>query len=239
MSMAPRRTVRTAMLVPTNWAGRVLRKYSAWEIIIDHILLALGLVLGVAGAIALVAATAHHDWRRAAAFAVYGVGLVLMLGCSLSYHFVPPSNAKEWLRRFDHAAIFLMIAGTYTPFAAAHLEGVWSASLTIIVWLVAVAGAALKMSMPRQLERLSILAYLLLGLTVAVALVPFLGSLSAVSLALFGVGAVLYVVGVAFHMWDALPFQNVLWHALVIAAAACHYAAIYLSVGPPSLAATS
>ncbi len=138
------------------------------------------------------------------------------------------SNAsrREFLRKLDHAAIFLMIAGTYTPFTTCRLNGVWAIGMTAAVWMGAVTGAVMKLICPRSVERVSIVAYLALGWIILVGMRPMLSSVDVRTAVLIGVGGVIYSIGTGFHLWRALPFHNEIWHSFVLVAASCHYAAI-------------
>ncbi len=166
------------------------------------------------------------DGLHRVAISIYGAGLITMLGCSALYNLSAPGERKALYRRLDHAAIFLMIAGTYTPFLLLAVGGTWGVGLLVFVWLVAIAGAAVKLVFPGRFERASICAYLLLGWSVLAALDPVLAAVSPSAVTLLAIGGALYSIGVIFHVWERLPFQNAIWHAFVLAAAACHYAAV-------------
>lgn len=158
--------------------------------------------------------------------AIYCTGLLAMLGTSASYNMMPPGSAKEILRRIDHSAIFVMIAGTYTPFAANRLDPETGTIVLLIVWLGAAAGVLVKLCYPRRLEIASVVLYLAMGWTI----VPFIGSLSqniaAFDIGLLVAGGVVYSAGVVFHLLRRLRFHNVIWHATVVTAAGLHFAAI-------------
>jgi hemolysin III len=136
------------------------------------------------------------------ALLIYGLALVSMFFCSAGYHLITWPRLKEVFRRLDHAAIFLMIAGTYTPFVLIKMNNAWGLSLLAVVWAIAVMGVAIKLFVPRFLE----------GLTVALYLI-------------------LYTIGVVFHLWERLPYQNAIWHGFVLSAASCHFAAVIFVVG--------
>jgi hemolysin III len=123
-----------------------------------------------------------------------------------------------------------MIAGTYTPFTVLALDGGWSVVLTTLIWSVAVAGIVLKLWQPRRFHQLSVAPYLLLGWVGFSAFFPLLQALGPTTFTLIAVGGVLYTVGVLFHVWERLPFQNAIWHGFVLAAAAVHYAAVVSAV---------
>jgi hemolysin III len=192
-------------------------------------------LIGVSGAIGglvtlIVLAALGLDLISVVAVMVYGVGLVLTFALSAAYNLVQHTGAKGWLRRFDHAAIFVMIAGTYTPFALVKLppeSGYW---LLGLVWSVAFVGVLLKLFLPGRFERSSVLLYLLQGWAIVWLLDTLVGSLATAPLVLLAVGGGLYTLGVVFHLWEKLPFQNAIWHFFVLSAASCHFAAILVSV---------
>ena len=194
---------------------------------------ALGLTLGSVGCAALAAMApprAAGDPHRVAALVAYAAGLLAMLGCSALYNLTPEGARKRLFRRLDHAAIFLMIAGSYTPFALVEIAGTWGAGLLAFVWGVAGVGIAVELLGLGRHDGRSVAAYLLLGWSVLAALGPLSAAVSPTGLALLVAGGVLYSVGVAFHLWTRLPYHNVVWHGFVLAAAACHYAAVLREV---------
>ena len=157
---------------------------------------------------------------------VYSLCLLTMLGCSAAYSLASNAPRKGFLRRLDHSAIFLMIAGTYTPFTTCRLHGVWAIGMTAAVWTGAITGAVMEMTCARGIKQVSIVAYLALGWLILVGVRPMLASVDAMTAVLIGVGGVLYSLGIGFHLWRALPFHNAIWHSFVLVAASCHYAAI-------------
>jgi hemolysin III len=165
--------------------------------------------------------------RPSLALLAYTLGLLAMTGCSALYHLAAPGRAKAWLRRLDHAAIFAMIAGTYTPVALLGIGGAWGVVLLAVVWAGAAGGAALKLFAPARFERISVLAYLLLGWAGVAALQPLLAALPTRDLLLILAGGMLYSLGVVVHLSTRLPYHNAIWHGLVLAAAGCHYAVVF------------
>jgi hemolysin III len=153
-----------------------------------------------------------------------------MLICSALYNMAGEGQKKALSRRLDHAAIFLMIAGTYTPFSLIAIGGSTGAALMVFVWSVAAIGIVLKLLTPTRFEALSIGTYLLLGWTIVFALDPLLESMSRAGIILLVAGGILYSFGVVFHKWTSLPFQNAIWHAFVLAAACCHFAVVLTDV---------
>src|SRR5262249_21214585 len=154
-----------------------------------------------------------------------GLALVATFGFSAGYNLViRPPKLKEWLRRFDHAAIFLMIASTYTPFVLIKMNTPWGLGLLAVVWTMAAIGIALQLLAPRVLEGLSTALYLVQGWAVLAAWEPLMSALPGRVLTLLVVGGVLYTIGVVFHLWERLPYSNAIWHAFVLSAASCHFA---------------
>lgn len=205
--------------------------YSRGEVLADAAAHITGLAFGFVATIALLITASHHDEGLLIIGAgLYGLGLLAMLTCSAGYNLWPPSPTKELWRRFDHAAIFIMIAGTYTPLLLNRMGGDWGFGLLAFVWAAALAGAALKLAFPRRWESVTIVLYLGLGWSIVAAFNPLLQAVSMNSLYLIAVGGVIYTIGVLFHLWDRLPYQNAIWHWLVLVAATCHYFAIFNEV---------
>jgi hemolysin III len=202
-------------------------QYRGGELAADRIIHTIGNFAGVVGSAILVGIAAGAvEPPIFLASLVYSICLLTMLGCSAAYNLASNASRRRFLRQLDHAAIFLMIAGTYTPFTTCRLHGVWAIGLTAAVWTGAITGAAMKLICPRGLERGSIVAYLALGWMVLVGFRPMLASVDALTALLIGVGGVLYSIGVGFHLWRALPFHNAIWHSFVLVAASNQYAAI-------------
>ncbi len=163
------------------------------EIAADAVVHILGVLLGIVGAGFLLPRIAQATTANAAiALVLYIIGLLAMLGCSATYNLWPPTPRRELLRRFDHAAIFLMIAGTYSPFTLGHIAGSWSIYLAVAVWAIALLGGWLKLAFPRRFERLAIAAYLALGWLGVLAIGPMVRTMPGAVLILIGVGGVLY-----------------------------------------------
>src|SRR5438445_330139 len=142
------------------------------------------------------------------------------------YHFHHATERGELLRRLDHAAIFVMIAGTYTPFTVGILNGAAAVWSTGSMWAAALAGAAVKLAYPRRFEWITIVFYLGLGWAAVVFMRPLLAALDRPTLILIVMGGIVYSIGAGIHSWRRLPFHDAIWHALVLIAAGCHYAAI-------------
>lgn len=199
----------------------------------DAIVHALGVGLGAIGAtVLLVAAARTGVTGQFVPVLVYVVGLIAMLGFSAAYNLREARSAsrddrwRDWLRRFDHAAIFVMIAGTYTPLVLLRLPEPWASGLTIAIWTAAALGIAAKLLRPRGIEMVSVVLYLLMGWIGLVAIDPLLASVERGALILVLVGGLVYSGGVVFHLSSRMRYQRALWHASVLIAASIHYAAI-------------
>jgi hemolysin III len=210
--------------------GQISWNYDRIEILADSVVHAAGLVLGLAGAVILIIVVARTRSIEIAPAVIYIIGLMTMLGISAAYNLWPISPTKWLLRRFDHSAIFLLIAGTYTPFLALMKSGIAVAGLAIGVWSSAIVGMFLKLALPGRFDRLSIALYLVLGwsgLAVYDHVVPVVPTSS---LWLLLAGGILFSLGTVFHVWEQLRFQNAIWHAFVLLAATCHYSAVLACV---------
>jgi hemolysin III len=201
--------------------------YGAWhgpERTADVSLLAFGFVLGVCGAIVMMIATlsAHRDPRVVTGVSVYAIGLLAMLGCSLLYRSATDPLRRQFLRRFDHAAIFAIIAGSATPFAMMN-TGLTGDIAAAALWTVAALGIAFKLWFPIGTIRRSAGLYLLLGWAALAAVGPGISGKTAM---LIAAGGIFYSVGVVFLLSWRQPYRLAIWHGFVLAGAACHYAAI-------------
>jgi hemolysin III len=195
------------------------------ERLADGVVQGVNVVLAAAGCAVLgVLAATHTDPRRLAALTVYGAGLLAMVGSSALYAWARGGRPHELYRHLDHAAIFLMIAGTYTPFTVISFDEVHGRRLLAVVWAVALVGVLLKLIMPRRVEPLSVPLYLIMGWAVLFNPGPLL-SLPAPVFTLLVAGGVFYTVGITFHL-ARVRFQEAIWHCFVLIAAACHYAAV-------------
>jgi len=203
------------------------RDYDRAEIAVDGVVHAVGLVLGVTGAAVLIAFAARMPGTGDLPVSiVYVSALLAMLGFSAAYNLWPVSRIKWLLRRFDHAAIYLLIAATYTPFIAQTKLELSAVGLLLGVWFLTVVGIVLKLALPGRFDRLSIVLYLLLGWSGIIAYEPLATTLPPSALWLIAAGGIVYSTGIVFHLWDGLRFQNAIWHGFVLIAAVCHYTAV-------------
>lgn len=201
--------------------------YSREELAADAAVHVAGLALATAGAIAIIAAAfAIADVADAAATTVYALSLVAALAASAVYSMWPVGPMKWTLRKYDHAAIYVLIAGTYTPFAVSMGDGgLW---LLAGVWIVALVGAVLQLARPGQYRRFSIALYLGLAWSGVLIVERLLQSFPSQVFWLLIAGGVVYSAGVPFHVWQKLRFHKPIWHGFVLVAAAIHYGAVML-----------
>lgn len=157
---------------------------------------------------------------------IYGVGMVAMFSFSAAYHLIRVPRWKDALRRLDQAAIFLKIAGTYTPFALIKLGGVSGFALLSSVWTIALLGAAAKLMLSTRWDGLAVVLYLILGWAGLFVWQSLVASISLTTLLLLGIGGVIYSIGVIFHLWQSLPHQNSIWHLFVLVGTGFHFGAV-------------
>jgi hemolysin III len=210
-----------------NPAFRGRFQYSRAELVADGIVHTVGIVLAIAaGSVLLSLAIFHAGPGEYVAAIFYVVSLLTVLSVSLAYNLWPMTPAKWILRRCDHAAIYLLIASTYTPFLT-QLDDVSTSVWTIgIVWVAAIAGMAIKLLLPGRFDRLAIVFYLAIGWSGVVIARPLLDTLPPVTLGLILAGGIVYSSGVVVFAWKGLRFQNALWHGFVVVAAGLHCAAV-------------
>jgi hemolysin III len=196
----------------------------------DLIVHLVGLVFALfGGGLLLGLSVGFGELSQIAALSIYAMGLLLMLAFSTAYNFAS-ERRRPLLRRLDHAGIFLMIAGTYTPFTTHNLTGAWAWGMTSLVWTVAGLGAFAKLLLPGLGARVWVVVYLMLGWVVLGALKPLMDGLPWDALVLLAVGGALYTSGVIFYVRKRLKFARAIWHGHVVAAAGVHWAAVLLGV---------
>jgi hemolysin III len=157
---------------------------------------------------------------------VYCLGLLTMISFSAAYNLVPHGPSRQILRRLDHAAIFIMIAATYTPFAVNRLGAPYGSIILAAIWLSASVGVAMKVLFPRRFEVLSIALYLAMGWLIVTVIQPLHASMGAVDFWLLVAGGLVYSAGVAFYVTDRIPYHKAIWHGFVLVAAVLHFSAI-------------
>ena len=208
-------------------------KYSLGEEVAHTIIHGIGIPLSIAALTILVTFSALNGnaWHVSST-SIYGITLILLYTASTLYHGIPHLRAKPVLQKLDHAAIFLLIAGTYTPFTLVPLRGAWGWSLFALVWSIALFGVLLEFFGKGRYKRLSMGLYLGLGWMVVVAIHPMLKSVDTGGMLLLLGGGVAYSLGAVFYVWRSLPYNHAIWHLFVLTGSALHFFAVLFFVVP-------
>jgi hemolysin III len=210
-------------------------RYSFGEEIANSITHGVGWLLSVGALVILVVFAALTGGAlRVASCAVFGTTLVLLYAASTLYHAVPSPRAKRVFRVLDHSAIFLLIAGTYTPLALIALGGGWGWALFGCVWFLAVVGVLLNTLAHGRWRWLSITLYLAMGWLVVVAVKPLVAALTTPALVMVVAGGLAYTFGLAFYGWRRLPYSHAVWHLFVLTGSVFHFFAVLIAVGHPA-----
>jgi hemolysin III len=210
-----------------------VRSYSVAEEIAHAATHGFGLVLALVALVLLVVfATAHGDTWHIVSVSVYGATLVVLYTASTLYHSIRHPPAKKVLQVIDHSAIYLLIAGTYTPFTLTTLRGGWGWTLFAIVWFFALVGVLLEAFARRRLKVVSLALYLGLGWLAVVAVKPLFERVALGGLVLILLGGLAYTAGVGFYLWRRLPYHHAVWHVFVLVGSLCHFLAVLLYVIP-------
>lgn len=197
----------------------------------DLVVHVVGLTLAIVGGVALaILAGFYAGVGAVVATAIYAMCMVAMLSASTIYNQIRPCAARPVLRRLDEAAIFLMIAGSYTPFTTQRFEGLWSIGFTLAVWLIAFGGVAAKMFAPRISDAFWSGVYVLFGWLAVFALKPMMETVHPIALALLVAGGLIYTAGVFVFISPKVKFRRAIWHGFVVAGAGVHWAAVLVGV---------
>jgi hemolysin III len=209
------------------------RPYTPGEELANSLTHGLGALLAVGGLAWLVTlAAVRGDAWHVVACSIYGAAMVVLYTASTLYHAIPAPRAKRVLQIVDHTAIYLLIAGTYTPFTLVSLRGPWGWSLFGAVWGLAVAGIILEIAVPRRWPALSLSLYVAMGWVVVIAIKPLVTALPTGALVLLLLGGLAYSGGIGFYAWKRLPYGHAVWHLFVLAGTALHFVAVLLYVVP-------
>jgi hemolysin III len=155
--------------------------------------------------------------------AIFGATLIIAYSSSTLYHAITNEKAKQIFRQFDHASIYLLIAGTYTPIVLVSLGGVWGWSIFSVIWATAIFGIILKFVYPKRFKKLSVILYLIMGWFVVIAIKELMQNMDSGGLWLMLIGGLFYSVGVIFYVWKSLPYNHAIWHLFVLAGSISHY----------------
>jgi len=208
------------------------RGYSLAEEIANSISHGVGCLFGVIGLILLL--TQAIESRAGAlaitSYSLYGGSMILLFLASTLYHAIPHQRAKYWLKKLDHSAIYLLIAGTYTPFLLVGLKSPLAHGLMVVIWSLALAGIVFKLAFAHRFEALSLVTYLLMGWLSLIVIYQMVTKLPAGSVWLLAAGGVIYSLGVIFYVAKRIPYNHAIWHGFVLGGSLCHFFAIYLYV---------
>ena len=194
----------------------------------------IGLLASVAGLTTLVVlAATHGSALHVVTCAIFGTALILVYTCSTLYHVVPDSRSKEILQYLDHCSIYLLIAGTYTPYCLVLLQGGWGWSLCGLAWALAATGIWIKSSPTlRENERLSVASYLAAGWLVMIGIQPIFQAMDLGAFLLILFGGLAYTLGVVFFLWERLSYNHAIWHLMVLTGSTLHFLGVLLYVIP-------
>lgn len=207
--------------------------YSLREEIANSVSHGVGLLLAITGLVVLAVITGvGGDPWRIVGVSIFGATLVLLYGASTLYHSIPHARVQKLLQNIDHTAIYLLIAGTYTPVMLVNLRGPWGWSIFGVVWGLALLGIAFQYTHLHRMERIRVILYVIMGWTAVVAAVPMLSAIDPRGLALILAGGLAYTGGIGFYAWRRLPYHHAIWHVCVLAGSVCHFFAVLYYVVP-------
>jgi len=208
-----------------------LETYSPEEEKANALTHGIGSILCLIGCIFLILrARSFPDGWHLVSYSLFGISLFTLYTSSFLYHYLPGREAKQIFRKIDHSAIYLLIAGTYTPFLLTNLRGSTGWIMFIIVWVFAAAGIWIKIRTRIKSKWLSASIYLVMGWLAVFIFPSMMANLPGVSLVLLAVGGFFYTFGVIFYLWKTLKFHHAVWHLFVLAGSICHYFAVYLII---------
>ena len=194
----------------------------------------LGVVLGVVGLVLLLIRAFDYqaDMLTVASMAVYGSSIILLFLASTLYHSITTEKTKRLLKTLDHCAIYLLIAGSYTPFLLVSLRTPLAMGLMAVNWGIALVGIIMKIAFVYRFKRLSLVTYLAMGWLSLIVVYQLAMNIEMGGLVLLALGGVIYSLGVIFYVAKRIPYNHAIWHLFVLAGCACHFFAIYLYVTP-------
>lgn len=209
-------------------------EYSTAEEIANSISHGIGLVFGIVALILLLvqATAAGATALTIASYSLYGGSIILLFLASTLYHAIPGRRAKYWFKKLDHCAIYLLIAGTYTPFLLVGLDSPLATGLMVVIWSMALLGVLFKLVFAHRFEVLSLLTYLSMGWLSLIVIYQLTLKLAVGGVVLLAAGGVIYTLGVIFYASKRIRFGHAIWHGFVLVGCVCHFMAIYLYISP-------
>ncbi len=211
---------------------RLSQGYSLAEEVANSISHGIGLVFGIVGLVLLLIQAVNSNAGATAitSYSLYGGSMILLFLASTLYHAIPHARIKPWLKKFDHCAIYLLIAGTYTPFLLVGLKSPLAHGLMVVIWTLALAGILFKLTIAHRFRILSLVTYLTMGWLSLLVIWQLAIRLAPGGVTLLAVGGVVYSLGVIFYVSKRIPFNHAIWHGFVLGGSICHFLAIYLYV---------
>ena len=211
------------------------KKYSLLEEIAHSVSHGIGVILGIVGLVVMLWLSFEYgDVWHVVSVSIYGFSVILLYSASTLYHALTNVKAKRFFQLMDHAAIFVLIAGTYTPFLLVNLRGPWGWTLFVIIWSIAIGGVMLETMKKERIKWLSLSLYLGLGWMALVAMKPMLELVNTTGLLLILAGGLLYSFGVIFYVRKQMVFHHAIWHLFVLAASVAHFFAVIYGVILPN-----
>jgi len=193
----------------------------------------IGIVFGIVGLFVLIShASSCGSARYIVGCSIFCATLIILYSASTLYHGIQHPTAKKFFRIADHSAIYLLIAGTYTPFTLVNLQGAWGWSLFGVAWGIALLGIILQFSPLRKYSHIRLILYLTMGWAIIVAIKPLAASVPLSALKMIVAGGLSYTVGIVFYLWRRLPYHHAIWHLFVLAGSVQHYLAVFWSMDP-------
>ena len=201
-----------------------VNEFSITEEIWHAITHGIGLGLSIAGLVVLIVFSALDGTALSVtSSAIFGAALIILYGSSTLYHAITNTKIKKIFQQLDHASIYVLIAGTYTPITLLTLEGAWGWSIFGVIWVAALLGISLKMIYPKRFETFSLILYVIMGWMIVIAIQPMLENMESGGLWLLLAGGFSYTFGVIFYVWDNLTFNHAIWHLFVLGGSMLHY----------------
>ena len=211
----------------------ITQGYSLAEEVANSISHGIGLVFGIVGLVLLLVQAVDTNASATAitSYSLDGGSMIMLFLASTLYHAIPHQRAKQWLKKFDHCAIYLLIAGTYTPFLLVGLNSPLAKGLMIVIWSLALLGILFKLTIAHRFKILSLVTYLTMGWLSLIVVYQLAVKLAVGGVTLLAVGGVVYSLGVIFYVCKRIPYNHAIWHGFVLGGSVCHFLAIYLYIG--------
>jgi len=193
----------------------------------------IGIPLSLIALIVLIISSLYYkDLLKTIALSIYGFSLLLLYSCSTLYHYFSNMKIKHYFHILDHASIYLLIAGTYTPFLLINLRGPLGWGVFLTIWILAILGIVFKLNAKLKYEKISVAIYIVMGWLIIVFFNKMLEEVHMNGIFLLIGGGLFYTLGIIFFLWNKLPFQHMIWHFFVLGGSVCHFGAIWFYVLP-------